>query len=926
MAGSFIVQGGVPTQIEPYTQGTRRASEPAIAPLTNGGYVITWFDDVADFGNGDTIYLSIVDANGATVGDPIVAISGGTSPSEFRTSPDIAVLSNGNIALTWLEEDPSGTSINYRIFNASGVAQTSVLTAATTSASAGPSEYTAPAIEALRGGGFALSWARAVPSTGSIKSEVIGRFFNNAGTATSGEISYDSETVLGTFATFGSTYITQLNNGNVIWGYDVGIAGTGIRLVITDTSGSVVTAPFDPRELTHLPMGFFSVEPLGNGNFMVIMTYNLDTTGAVGVGESLLIRRVFDPTGTPLTDDFAVVSVPQERRFGVSTTTDGAGGVLIMYTEELPEATGNNAFVVHVDQNGDVLGDPMWVNPGILGDANWNAITELSSGDFAFAARNPFAGGGIIHAKLFSGNDPRFTDGNDSVQLVAGGETVAALDGDDTVTGNSGDDKIAGGRGADSLRGNNGDDIVNGQAGDDNIGGGSGNDLIRGDAGQDTIFGGANDDYIDGGPDGDRIFAGSGNDTVIGGGGADTIFGGEGDDEISGSRDLFLNSGPFNPSRDANVTNELDGGDGNDTVTGGQGDDIIIGGDGDDLLDGSGGNDTIEGNGGKDTLLGGSGNDLLLLNDGDALFGLEDFNGQLGFDTLIVTGGAGTIGHGLNKQTVRFIEAIQFGPIAAGGDRTIIIDTGQLRTSFPDLEQIIGLDVAGSTEVLRIQGTSFGTRSVDLSGLTFLDWGGQGERVDYFDDAGNTSVIGTNQVDRIFGQALDDTIEGGAGADLIDGGDDFDTASYRSSDAAVVVDLSFVLRTSGGHAQGDRLVSIEGIIGSDHDDTLVGNKIANKIHSGGGNDTITGGSGADIFSFDIGDGIDRITDFDVGTDLIDLSTSGVEFSEISIVDESNSVRVTYSTALRGEVVIDGVTASQLTQASFILDTTPRGLG
>jgi serralysin len=70
---------------------------------------------------------------------------------------------------------------------------------------------------------------------------------------------------------------------------------------------------------------------------------------------------------------------------------------------------------------------------------------------------------------------------------------------------------------------------------------------------------------------------------------------------------------------------------------------------------------------------------------------------------------------------------------------------------------------------------------------------------------------------------------------------------------------------------------IENAIGGTGNDTLNGNAIANLLDGGDGNDTLTGGDGDDVFVYSFGDGADIVTDFVVGVgtddqiDLIDFS-------------------------------------------------------
>jgi Ca2+-binding RTX toxin-like protein len=97
-----------------------------------------------------------------------------------------------------------------------------------------------------------------------------------------------------------------------------------------------------------------------------------------------------------------------------------------------------------------------------------------------------------------------------------------------------------------------------------------------------------------------------------------------------------------------------------------------------------------------------------------------------------------------------------------------------------------------------------------------------------------------------------DYLTGGAGADYLDGGSGQDQTIYADSAVGVTVFLSAGVGM-GGTAEGDVLVSIEDLAGSEHDDVLSGTDHYNSLFGRGGNDTMKGGGGYDRLSGDAGD-------------------------------------------------------------------------
>lgn len=224
---------------------------------------------------------------------------------------------------------------------------------------------------------------------------------------------------------------------------------------------------------------------------------------------------------------------------------------------------------------------------------------------------------------------------------------------------------------------------------------------------------------------------------------------------------------------------------GPDVLRGTPGRDVIWGGPGDDLILGLDGHDVICGGSGDDVIFGGVGVDRIYGAPGD-----DEIHGALGSD--ILRGGPGA-------------DLIQ------GGRGNDLLDGGA-----GDGDRMIG--GLGDDKAL----------------------GGPGD----FDE-----VAGGLGIDVVNGGPGDfDLVHGDYGYDRMDGGPGKgDIASFATSVAGgrgggVWVSLRAHKARGDGH---DRLFRFEDIEGSAFKDTLIGDKRANVIDGGPGDDTIIGGGGAD---------------------------------------------------------------------------------
>ncbi|RYF89385.1 MAG: hypothetical protein EON95_18860, partial [Caulobacteraceae bacterium] len=132
------------------------------------------------------------------------------------------------------------------------------------------------------------------------------------------------------------------------------------------------------------------------------------------------------------------------------------------------------------------------------------------------------------------------------------------------------------------------------------------------------------------------------------------------------------------------------------------------------------------------------------------------------------------------------------------------------------------------------------------------------------------------------------------------GNDTFDFSGFTNNQ---VIDLREGNFSNVGTANGASLVGnvaiakgavIENAIGGIGNDTIIGNAAANHITGGAGGDTLTGGAGADVFHFAGAAGADTITDFLVGTDLIDDTAYG---QYQSVVQSGGDTLVTLSSGV-----------------------------
>jgi VCBS repeat-containing protein len=173
---------------------------------------------------------------------------------------------------------------------------------------------------------------------------------------------------------------------------------------------------------------------------------------------------------------------------------------------------------------------------------------------------------------------------------------------------------------------------------------------------------------------------------------------------------------------------------------------------------------------------------------------------------------------------------------------TLVVDTSTLLT--PNTQDTFNYIVSDGTL------NTVGSVIVEARAVASQLVGTSGNDILVDTGAGHT-LLGGDGNDHLYGLGGNDILDGGSGADRMDGGSGVDTVTYAFSIAGVTVNLSQSMQL-GGYANGDTLLGIENLIGSQFDDSLSGDQGGNTLQGLGGNDRLVGSAGADILIGDAG--------------------------------------------------------------------------
>ncbi|WP_457642393.1 calcium-binding protein [Persephonella sp.] len=365
-----------------------------------------------------------------------------------------------------------------------------------------------------------------------------------------------------------------------------------------------------------------------------------------------------------------------------------------------------------------------------------------------------------------------------------------------------------------------------------------------------------------------------------------------------------------------------------DSIYGGSNRELLQAYEGNDYLSGDLGNDVLIGGKGNDYLEGGEGSDTYIFNLGDGQDTIWDQNWS-GTDVNVIK-----FGKGISKDNIKFTKE--------GEDLIIKLE------DTTDSIRISGWFMGDEYKISKIQfadGTILTTE--DIKQIGFHGTNGDDSLQGSYDndtihgDAGNDYINGDLGNDVLIGGKGDDYLEGGEGSDtyifnLGDGNDNIYEYDWSGTDINVIKfgngitkdNIKFVkegedlvikienatdsIRISGWFADGEpgidelqfsdgsKLTSTDiqkiGFHGTDGNDYLYGSYRDDVIYGDKGDDYLEGGEGSDTYVFNLGDGNDRIYDYDwsdTDTNTIRMGT-GITRNSVALFSDGYSLFIKYS--------------------------------
>ncbi|RYY25477.1 MAG: tandem-95 repeat protein [Sphingomonadales bacterium] len=313
--------------------------ESSITGLSTGGFVVTWTDsNVSSDGSGSAVKAQIYTAAGLKAGGEFQV---NTLTTNVQAGSTTTALANGNFVVTWADSsltapDTSGTAVRAQMFTATGVKVGSEFLVNT----ATNSTQNQPAITALASGGFAITWSDAsltVPDTSGYA--VRAAVYDAAGTKVTSDFLVNTNTLNNQItpaisAVAGGGFMISWNDQSFVGG---DASGVGIKAQVFTATGVKVGSEFLVNTAITNSQDDSAITTLAGGNTVIVWT---DASLQGGDASSSGIKMRLYSIASPTTENSIVTSDVLANDTDVDT-----GKVLTLISATAPAGHGTASVV-----------------------------------------------------------------------------------------------------------------------------------------------------------------------------------------------------------------------------------------------------------------------------------------------------------------------------------------------------------------------------------------------------------------------------------------------------------------------------------------------------------------------------------------------------------------------------------------------------
>ncbi len=432
-----LVAGGE-FRVNAYTNSYQ--SDPAVAALAGGGFVVAWNSYLQD-GSSFGIYAQRYDAAGRATGGEFL-VNSYTSSDQYL--PAITALNGGGFVITWQSygQEGSGGGIYGQRYDATGHAAGGEFHVDSYS----QFDQINPAVAALADGGFIVTW-QSYNQDGS-GAGIYAQRYDAAGEQVGLKV---SGTAAGDVLNVGYQWLLTVDGAG---GNDTITGGSGDDNLLGGAGNDVLTGGYGDDRLD----GGAGNDAMngGNGSDTYVVDSVSDTVTDSGTsGSDTVLAAVSYTLGATLEN------LTLTGRGNINGTGNASGNFL-------EGNAGNN--ILDGKAGGDLMaggaGDDTYLvdNPFDLVAESDNQGTDSVQSSVSFTLRDNVENLALTGAAVIDGAGnflANILDGNGSANTLIGN------DGNDTLRGQGGNDALSGGNGNDYLVGGAGNDILSGGAGSD---------------------------------------------------------------------------------------------------------------------------------------------------------------------------------------------------------------------------------------------------------------------------------------------------------------------------------------------------------------------------------------------------------------------------------------------------------------------------